>query len=316
MNKRIVILVVLGLLSNPFMSFSQDSIPAAKDLSEEKELEFQQFFFKALSEKSITNYDKAIKNLEKCNEILPNSTSVLFEFSKNYLFLNKTFQAKEFIKKALLQKPDNIWMLSHLVAIHKKERDFKSAIDIQEKIVQMDASKRDDLVYLFLQNRNYEKAVDLMNVLESEKGLSRNLRNLKSSLEKRRPSLVKEKELTDLKGLIESFTNNTSSFSTLKSILEKSDKEDKEIFDKYSEEAITLFPAQPFAYLMRGRSLNYQKAYKKALTMLESGIDFVIDNTSLEAQFCDEMAKAYEGLKNITKATEFKNRAKKLRSIK
>ncbi len=298
------------------MSFAQDSIPAAKDLSEEKELNFQQFFFKALSEKSITNYDKAIKNLEKCNEILPNNTSVLFEFSKNYLLLNQTFQAKEFIQRALLQKPNNIWMLSHLVAVHKKERDFKKAIEVQEKIVKMDASKRDDLVYLFLQNRDYEKAVDLMNVLESEKGLSRNLRNLKSSLEKRRPGLVKTKEPTDLKGLVESFTNNTSSFTTLKRLLEMADKQDREVLNTYSKEAVTLFPAQPYAYLMRGTSLNYQKEYKKALTMLESGIDFVIDNTGLEAQFYDQMAKAYAGLKNTTKASEFKNRAKKLRSIK
>ena len=316
MNKRIVILVVLGLLSNPFISFSQDSIPAAKDLSEEKELRFQQFFFKALSEKSITNYDKAIKNLEQCNEILPNNLSVLFEFSKNYLLLNKTFEAKEYIRKALIQKPNDIWMLSHLVDVHKKERDFKSAIEVQQKVVKMDSSKRDDLIYLFLQDRDYPKAIALMNILESENGLSRNLRNLKSSLEKRRPTLVEEKKPTDLKGLVEHFKNDTSSFSVLKAILEKADKEDKEILSKYSAEAISLFPAQPFAYLMRAKSLNYQKAYKKALTMLENGIDFVIDNTNLEATFYEEMANAYLGMKNATKATDFKNRAKKLRSIK
>lgn len=67
---------------------------------------------------------------------------------------------------------------------------------------------------------------------------------------------------------------------------------------------------------MRGKSLNYQKAHKKALSILESGIDFVIDNPSLEAIFYEEMAQSYEGLKNMTKATELKNRAKKLRSIK
>lgn len=298
------------------MSFSQDSIPAAKDLSEEKELKFQQFFFKALSDKSIRNYDKAIKNLERCNEILPNNTSVLFEFSKNYLLLNKTFEAKEYIRKALAQKPDNIWMLSHLVDVLKKEGDFDSAIEVQQKIVKIDPSKRDSLVYLYLQNRAYEKAVDLMNVLESEGGLSKNLRNLKSSLEKRKPNLVKKSTPTDLKGLIDSFTNDTSSFSVLKSILEKADIEDKEVLNKFSEEAVTLFPAQPYAYLMRGRSLNYQKKYKEALAMLEGGIDFVIDNTSLEAQFYEEMAITYEGLKNKTKAAELKNRAKKLRSIK
>jgi hypothetical protein len=50
----------LALFSFLFILFSinsnaQDSIPAKKDLTEEAELEFQQFFFKALSEKSIGN---------------------------------------------------------------------------------------------------------------------------------------------------------------------------------------------------------------------------------------------------------------------
>ncbi|MFY0603954.1 MAG: hypothetical protein JXQ93_08380 [Flavobacteriaceae bacterium] len=316
MNKRIVILVFLGLFYNPFVSFSQDSIPEAKDISEEKELTFQQFFFKALSEKAITNYKKAIRNLEKCDEILPNNTSVFFEFSKNYLLLNKTFEAKDYIKKALQKKPKDIWMLSHLVEIYKKERDFKKAIEIQEKIVTLNSSKREALVYLYLQDRSYQKAIALMNVLASEKGLSRNLRRIKSSLEKRKPDLLEKKSIAnDLSGLIESFKNNAS-FNTLKLLLEKAYLENKNIFNTYSDQAVSLFPAQPFVYLMRGKSLNNQKLYKKALSILESGIDFVIDNQSLEADFYEEISNAYLGMNNSLKAAEFKNKAKKLRAIK
>lgn len=316
MNKRIVILVFLGVLYNPFIAFSQDSIPAAKDISEEKELAFQQFFFKALSEKSITNYQSAIKNLEKCEELLPNRVAVLFELSKNYLLLNKTLEAKRYIQKGLELKPNDIWMLLHLVEIHKKERDFEKAIGVQQEIVKMDASKKEALVYLFLQNRDYKGALALINTIASEKGLSLNLRRMKSSLEKRKPNLTKIEKPQDLKGLIASFNNSTSSFETLKLLLEKAYKEDKAIFNTYSKEAISLFPAQPFAYLMRGKSLNYQKSYKKALTILQSGIDFVIDNPNMEADFYEEMSNAYIGIKNNKKATEFRNKAKKLRVIK
>jgi tetratricopeptide (TPR) repeat protein len=82
-------------------AFSQDSIPIAKDSTEEKELNFQQFFFKALSEKSIGNFQKAIENLESCHQILTNNVAVFFEFSKNYLLLQKTQLAKEYIDRAL-----------------------------------------------------------------------------------------------------------------------------------------------------------------------------------------------------------------------
>ena len=76
-------------------SFSQDSIPEKKDLTEEAELKFQQYFFRALSQKSIGNFLKAIENLESCNQILEENSAVFFEFSKNYLSLNKTLLAKE-----------------------------------------------------------------------------------------------------------------------------------------------------------------------------------------------------------------------------
>ena len=52
-------------------SYAQDSIALPKDLNEEKELKFQQYFFKALAEKSIRNFQKAIENLESCNQIIP-----------------------------------------------------------------------------------------------------------------------------------------------------------------------------------------------------------------------------------------------------
>jgi len=63
--KLLFFFISLFFCTNPF--FSQDSIPIRKDLTEEKTLQFQEFFFKALSEKSIENYQKAIENLESCN---------------------------------------------------------------------------------------------------------------------------------------------------------------------------------------------------------------------------------------------------------
>ena len=116
----------LALFSFFFSLFSicinaQDSIPAKEDLTEEAELKFQQFFFKALSEKSIGNYQKAIENLESCNQLLTNDVAVFFEFSKNYLLLNNTLIAKEYINRALEKDADNIWMLKHLVKVYQKE---------------------------------------------------------------------------------------------------------------------------------------------------------------------------------------------------
>ena len=112
---------------------SQDSIPEQKDLTEEAELKFQNFFFKALSDKSIGNHQKAIENLESCNQFLENNTAVYFEFSKNYLSLNKVNIAKEYITRALQKEPRNIWMLKHLVNVYQKENNLEDAIATQKR---------------------------------------------------------------------------------------------------------------------------------------------------------------------------------------
>lgn len=290
---------------------SQDSIPEKVDLSEEAQLKFQDFFFTALSQKSIGNFTKAIENLENCNQILPENKAVFFEFSKNYLALNKTILAKEYINRALQKEPDNIWMLKHLVEINVTDKNFSEAIDIQKKIVALDKRDREDLVKLYLQNRDYENAISLMNQLEKEKALSRNLRMFKESLEIRKNKEVKTEESSSLSSLEEEF-ENSKSYETLDKIL-KIAENDAEILLKYTEIGIELFPAQANVYLVNARVLNVQKAHKKALTILQSGIDFVIED-KMEADFYKEMAKAYKGLGDSKMENIYIEKAKKIKS--
>ena len=300
----------LFFLLSPTNTFSQDSIPLAKDLTEEKGLKFQQFFFKALSEKSIGNYQKAIQNLEICNQILPNDVAVFFEFSKNYLLLNTTLEAKEYIKRALEKDPENIWMLKHLVVIHKKDKNFAEAIKIQQKIIQQNPKEKENLVRLHFQNRDYKGAMGLMNLIEEEKGLSRSLKRLKENLEKRKTTLFVEDKKDDITSLINQFTSDKS-YTILKQILEQSQNNSEQLL-KYSEEGIALFPAQPYVYLMNGKALNNQKNYKKALTILENGIDFVIED-AMEANFYIEMANAYKGLGNLKEEKKYREKYEKLK---
>lgn len=293
--------------------YAQDSIPAAKDLTEEKELDFQQYFFKALSEKSIGNYQRAIENLESCNQILLNDVAVFYEFSKNYLFLNKTLLAKEYINRALAKDSENIWMLKHLVKIYIRDKDFDEAIKEQQKIIQKNPKERSFLVRIYLQNRNYNEALSLMNTLEKENGLSASLKRVKTNLEKRKiriPDNQKTEE-TDTTSLENQFKTDKT-YIVLEKLLNKY-KTDTNLLLKYSNEGISLFPAQPFVYLMNGKALNNQKSYKKALVSLKNGIDFVIDD-EMEVDFYKEMAKASKALGNSKEEKKYLEKAKKLKS--
>jgi predicted Zn-dependent protease len=64
---------------------------------------------------------------------------------------------------------------------------------------------------------------------------------------------------------------------------------------------------------MKGKALNYQKNYKKALTILQNGLDFAIEDT-MEAEFYKEMAIAYKGLGNLKEEKKYTEKYRKLKS--
>ena len=99
------------LIFYAFICYSQDSIPGVIAINEKNNIDFQENFFKALSQKAVFNHKKAIEYLNNCNEITPDDTAVLFELSKNYLKLGRNIEALEFIDLSLNIEEDNLLML-------------------------------------------------------------------------------------------------------------------------------------------------------------------------------------------------------------
>lgn len=288
-------------------SYTQDSLSLAIDFTEEKELKFQQFFFTALSQKSIGNYQKAIENLESCNQILPNNKSVFFEFSKNYLYLNNTLLAKEYINRAIIQDSKNIWMQKHLVKVFEKENNFFEAIKIQQKIIVLNPKENKNLILLYLKNKDYKKALSFIKTLEEDNLLSSDLKTIKEHLEKTNYSEIQKVKVP--KDIYKRFETEKT-YTVLKQIL-LATKDKPKLLLKYSKEGIALFPAQPFVYLINGSTLNVNREFKKALEILQNGIDFVIED-AMEALFYKEMALAYKGLNNKVEERRYMEKYRKL----
>jgi len=80
---------------------------------------------------------------------------------------------------------------------------------------------------------------------------------------------------------------------------------------KNSEKALGLFPAQPIFYLQQAQGQNRSNQAKKALESLEFGLDYLIDNPAMEAQFYIEMAKAYQLLNDTKNQEKYLKKAKK-----
>ena len=303
--KRSLFSLLFFLIS--LKSYTQDSLSVAIDFTEEKELKFQQFFFTALSQKSIGNYQKAIENLESCNQILPNNKAVFFEFSKNYLYLNNTLLAKEYINRAIIQDSKNIWMQKHLVKVFEKENNFFEAIKIQQKIIVLNPKENKNLVLLYLKNRDFKKALSFMKTLEKDNLLSSDLKKTKERLEKTNYSEIQKVKVS--RDIYKRFETEKT-YTLLKQIL-LATKDNSVLLLKYSKEGIALFPAQPFVYLINGSTLNVNREFKKALEILQNGIDFVIEDV-MEALFYKEMALAHKGLNNKVEERRYMEKFRKL----
>ena len=310
MKLSITSFFLLLFLWNPFAGFSQDSIPISPNLKEENFLKFQDYFFKALAQKAIYNYRVAIENLEKCNELKPNDVSVLFELSKNYLMMKQFLEAEQYAIQALKIAPDNYWVLEHLGTIYLASSNIKSAIVIQEKIVEINPKGKEKLVFLYFQNNQLEKAKMLLAALEKENQLTPNLIQFRKQFFKKvvQKTAIKSENFQDLIAKFES----DKSFETLRKIVTLPTITNKQLLF-YSNKGLEFFPAQAFVYLMNAKALNQNNNYKKAIEQLSNGIDFVIDDKNLEADFYEELAISYGKLGNEKEAIKNKNKALALR---
>ncbi len=310
-ESRIKVFLSLFLVLYSLFTYSQDSISASVDVNENDNIKFQELFFKALSQKAVFNYKKAVEYLESSDQLMPNNKSVLFELSKNYLKLGRSIEALEYIQLALNKDANNLWLLEHKVTILRGIANFDEAIITQEKIAENHPKKKQSLVFLHLQNRDIVGAKKVLAELKEAKLLNSRLRRIQEKLNNTKPKTKKPKKNvvnTDLRSVFE----KEKTYSSLKLLLKELTVNNDDDLLKYSEQGLDLFPAQPFVYLMNGKALNNNNQYKKALQSLQNGIDFVIDNNEIEAKFYLEMAEAYKGLNNTKKARSFKNKAAKI----
>lgn len=85
-----------------------------------------------------------------------------------------------------------------------------------------------------------------------------------------------------------------------------------EALAKKTDELTQLFPTQPQFYYYAGLAYNQLKSFKKATDILETGLDFVIDDTALEINFNIQLGEAYNGLGDMKKKEKFFTKANEL----
>ncbi len=319
-----LLLLTLVLLLFPSFVFSQqDSIVkspqeiqlAKEKKAEKKYLQFQDYFFKAIQEKAGEDYAKAITFLEECKQIYPNDVGMNFEFAKNYLLLKDYENAIFFNEKILLIQPKNHFVLEHLKKTYRLQNDYENAIATQYRIIAIKPSKKQELMMLYISNRQRSKAKQVFLELESNNQIIDNenyYRRVLFRTKKTKPKavrkVVKTNSLVDnnsIARLRKQFLKEKQ-YSILKQLLIAVDKEKKfTTLEEDSKIGLELFPAQAFVYFMQGKAQNQLKKYQDAIEILEVGLDFILDDIFLELQFYKELKTANIAIGNPKRATQY-----------
>ena len=408
---------------------------------------FEDFFYEAIKQKSIENYDKAIQALEKGKAIELENPIVYFELGKNYLAQKKYKEAYDNFEKAAKMDPKNRWAWVGMYDVCYDTRDYNQAIVIVEKLIEFKEDYKEDLTSLYMNTQQFDKALELINELNAKFGKSDKRELYKADilkdakyqsaekfnlleqikkfpkeesnyisliymysqsnqeekaleiaqkLEKEIPtsdwaqvslfkfhlnnndgdnaakamnivfaskkidSKIKHRMLnefliftknnpkyeTDLDKAISYFDNDKEvkvakeigKFYFSKANWEKAVKylnmhlknaeddvetqllllqaytENQQFADlaKKADDLTELFPTQPQFYYYGGLANNQLKNFKKAAAILETGLDFVIDDDALEINFNIQLGEAYSGLGDVNKKNKYFSKADEL----
>lgn len=137
--------------------------------------EVEDNFYEALKQRGIENYDKAIVAIQKC--INKDKTNPVFyhELGKNHLDLKQYAEAENAFKKAIELNPKERWYLNGLYDVFYQTKDFKNSIEIVQKLLPFDENMNEDLVSLYMYTSQHDKALELLNQMESKSVLSKTM---------------------------------------------------------------------------------------------------------------------------------------------
>ncbi|MEY2868557.1 MAG: hypothetical protein RIR01_1012 [Bacteroidota bacterium] len=111
-------------------------------------------------------------------------------------------------------------------------------------------------------------------------------------------------------GLKKSTTPDVESTLLLMDVYTQSSEFDK--MAKMASEMLELYPAQPQFYYYAGLAYNQLKQFKKAKEILEIGMDYVVEDITLEINYNIQLGEAYNGLGDMNKKVFYFSKADQL----
>ncbi len=260
----------------------------------------------------ITNPDNQISRLE--NKIKENPKSEQNYLNLIYVYSQNKQEKKAFeiAKRLLDKKPKSELVHLALYKFYLSDNNSKEGIKSMKIALKSDkidtASKykiiNDFLLFLDTNPQYESQLTEIVKILSSGDNSAKVLTELGHYYYKKDQ---KEQALNFYERGIKS---NVADYALLKRmLLLQLDLKRYEKAEVGSELALEIYPAQPIFYLVNGVALIHLDKAEQSLEILNSGIDYVIEDQKMESDFYMQISAAYQKLGNTNKATEFKEKA-------
>ncbi len=297
---------------------------------------FEDFFYEAIKQKSIENFDKAIEALEKGKAIEPENPIVYFELGKNYLAQKKYKDAYDNFEKAAKMDPKNRWAWVGMYDVCYDTRDYNQAIVIVEKLIEFKEDYKEDLTSLYMNTQQFDKALELINELNTKFGKSDKRELYKADILK--DAKYQSAEKFNLLEQIKKFPKEESNYISLIYMYSQSNQEEKalEIAQKLEKEIPTsdwaqvslfkfhlnnndgdnavkamniVFPSKKIDSKIKHRMLNEFLIFTKNNPKYETDLDKAISyfDNDKEVRVAKEIGKFYFSKANWEKAVKYLN---------
>jgi len=136
---------------------------------------FNYIYVEALKQKLMGNAGEALKDLEQCIKMNPESDAAYYQMAQIVIANGDLKNGKKYGLKALSVDDRNMWYLTMLGGLYYQEKNIDSAIIFYEKAVNLFPEKENlqiTLGNLYSENKNYSKASSIFDSFDKKYGLN------------------------------------------------------------------------------------------------------------------------------------------------
>jgi len=166
------LLLCLGLVLNLniYAQIEQDVEEQDSIFNQSSQNEFQPLFFKALSERGIENYEKAVETLEKLIEDYQDKPELYFQLGLNYFDLEQYSIALEKLEKANSLKPSNFDIQEAIFKVYEQQKRYDEAIELAQLLADKNPEYFEILSNIYLITKRHQKALEALDKADLKQG--------------------------------------------------------------------------------------------------------------------------------------------------